>query len=179
MDIVNFIQKKNLLKEIKILKRKAFHDERGFFSRLFCKKKIKIKNFKFNIKQINLSYNNSRGVIRGFHYQDLRCKEGKIILCLKGKIFDVVVDVRKKSKTYLKSFSVNLTENNNLILYIPPGFAHGFQTLEKNTLVLYLHNKFFNKKIYRTINPLDSKLGINWPVQNKIISKKDVNKKFL
>ena len=100
-------------------------------------------------------------------------------MCLKGKIFDVIVDIRKNSKTYLKSYSILLSDTNNLILYIPPGYAHGFLTMTNNADILYLHNKFFNNKIYRTLNPLDKKIDIKWPIKKKILSKKDLNKKHL
>ena len=179
MEIKKILSKNKVFKEIKIFKKESFKDNRGYFSRAFCEKEFQKNNIKFLIKQINFSYNKSKGIIRGMHYQDFFSKEAKIVICLKGKIHDVVVDIRKNSSTYLKSFSLILSEENKKVLFIPPGFAHGFQTIKENTEILYLHNKKFNKKIYRTINPLDAKLNISWPIKNKIISKKDISKKYL
>jgi dTDP-4-dehydrorhamnose 3,5-epimerase len=179
MEIKKISFKNKVFKEIKIFKKEIFRDNRGCFTRIFCEKEFQKNDIKFQIKQINFSSNKSKGIIRGMHYQDFFSKEAKIVICLKGRIHDVVVDIRKNSQTYLKSFSLILSENNNKVLYIPPGFAHGFQTLENDTEILYLHNKNFNKKIYRTINPLDTKLNIKWPIKKKIISKKDLSKKYL
>ena len=180
MEINNIKFKKKLIfKEIKIFKKTAFKDKRGIFSRTFCKKEFLKSKINFIPKQINFSNNKTAGTIRGLHYQDINSKEAKIVTCLNGKIFDVLIDIRKNSKTYLKSFSIILSESNNLILYIPPGFAHGFQTMSHNTSVLYLHNQFFKKKIYRTFNSLDKKFNIKWPIKKKILSKKDRNKKFI
>ena len=111
------------------------------------------------------------------HYQDEKSKEAKLVTCLNGKILDVIVDIRKKSKNYLKYCSVILSKENNYMLYIPPGFAHGFQSMKSESDILYIHNQFFNKSIYRTLNPLDKKLKIKWPISKIIISKKDRNKK--
>ena len=179
MEIKEVKINKKLFKEIRVFKKKIFKDKRGTFSRTFCNKEFLKARVNFLPKQVNFSKNTKKGIIRGLHYQDLISKEYKIVTCLNGKIFDVVVDIRKKSKTYLKSFSIVLSDSNNLILYIPPGFAHGFQTLTKNVDVLYLHNKFFNKSIYRTINPMDKKVKIKWPINKKILSKNDRNKKLL
>lgn len=173
------LKKKAVFSDFKVLKKKNFIDQRGVFSRTFCKNDFKKAGIKFEPKQINFSKNKLKGTIRGLHFQDIKSKESKLVVCLKGKIFDVIVDIRKNSKTYLKSYSIVLSDTNNLILYIPPGYAHGFQTMTNNVDVLYLHNKFFNNKIYRTLNPLDKKIDIKWPIKKIILSKKDLNKKHL
>lgn len=171
------IKKKKFFKELKLFKRNSFNDNRGSFSRIFCKKQFRKVHINFNPKQINFSKNKLKGTIRGMHYQDEKSNEAKLVTCLNGKIFDVVVDIRKKSKNYLKHCSIILSKDNKYVLYIPPGFAHGFQSIKNNSEILYFHNQFFNKKIYRTINPLNKILKIRWPVKKMIISKKDQDKK--
>ena len=163
---------KTYIKDLLIIDGKQHDDNRGYLRELTSEKEIGNK-FKFTIVS-----KSKKNVLRGLHFQTKK-PQGKYVTILKGKILDVVVDLRKKSKTFGKSFSVILSEKNCRGLYIPPGFAHGFQTLEGDTEILYLHNKNFNKKIYRTINPLDIKLNIKWPIKKKIISKKDLNKKYL
>jgi dTDP-4-dehydrorhamnose 3,5-epimerase len=173
------LHKQTPFRDIRVFKKKIFKDRRGVFSRIFCKNNFEKAGVKFQTKQINFSINAKKGTIRGLHYQDFKLKEAKVVTCLKGKIFDVIVDIRKNSKTYLKSFSIVLSDKNNLILYIPPGYAHGFQTIKNNVYILYLHNKFFDKKTYKTLNPLDKRVDIKWPISKKIISSKDKNKKNL
>ena len=170
-------KKKNFFKELKLFKRNSFNDNRGSFGRIFCKNQFRKAKIDFNPKQVNFSKNKFRGTIRGMHYQDEKSKEAKLVTCLTGKILDVIVDIRKQSKNYLKYCSVILSKENNYVLYIPPGFAHGFQSMKSESDILYIHNQFFNKSIYRTLNPLDKKLKIKWPISKIIISKKDRNKK--
>ena len=158
---------------------KKIIDKRGFFFKIFNYQDFKKTNFKHSIKQVNISNNIKKGTVRGLHYQVNKFKEQKIITCLQGSIFDVLIDTRKSSSSYLKYFSVILSEKNQKILIIPPGFAHGYQTLEKNTKVLYLHSNLYSKKNERTINVLDKKININWPIKIKQISNKDKMTKTL
>mgnify|MGYP001442543760 CR=1 FL=1 len=158
---------------------KKIIDKRGFFFKIFNYQDFKKTNFKHSIKQVNISNNIKKGTVRGLHYQVNKFKEQKIITCLQGSIFDVLIDTRKSSSSYLKYFSVILSEKNQKILIIPPGFAHGYQTLEKNTKVLYLHSNLYSKKNERTINVLDKKININWPIKIKQISNKDKMAKTL
>ena len=158
---------------------KKIMDKRGFFFKIFNYQDFKKTNFKHSIKQVNISNNIKKGTVRGLHYQVNKFKEQKIITCLQGSIFDVLIDTRKSSSSYLKYFSVILSEKNQKILIIPPGFAHGYQTLEKNTKVLYLHSNLYSKKNERTINVLDKKININWPIKIKQISNKDKMAKTL
>ena len=171
------VKKKGFFKELKLFKRNSFDDCRGSFSRTFCSKQFKKVKINFNPKQINFSKNKFKGTIRGMHYQDEKSKEEKLVTCLSGKIFDVVIDIRKKSKNYLKHCSIILSQDNNYVLYIPPGFAHGFQSMKNNSEILYIHSQYFNKKVYRTVNPLDKIFKIKWPISKITISKKDQNKK--
>ena len=119
------------------------------------------------------------GTIRGFHYQIKPYEETKIIKCIEGKIIDISIDMRKKSKTYLKLFKVELNHNDNKCLVIPEGFAHGFQALTNNCRLIYLHTNIFNKNKYRVISPLDKKLKIEWPIKKYILSKQDRDAKEL
>ena len=148
-------------------------DRRGSFSKLLSNisnKKIFKKN---RISEINLSINKKKGTIRGMHYQVGKYKEKKIIYCLQGKIYDVAININKNSDQYLKSQINILNSKLQKYIIIPEDYAHGFQTLEKNTILLYLHSKPFNKKYERRLNPLNKALKINWPIGNIIISQKD------
>ena len=162
-----------IINDIKILNFFQFSDARGIFSRKYCQDQLSKLNFK--IKQINYSKNNKKGTLRGLHFSINPSKEKKIVTCLTGEIFDVVVDMRTKSKTFKKSISIKLTENNSLGLYIPNGFAHGFQTLKNNTNLIYFHSDFYDHSLDRGVNPLDKDLNIKWPMKIAFMSEKDRN----
>lgn len=151
---------------LKIYQRKTFEDNRGYFRELFLEKILK-KKFVFDY--YSLSKNN---VIRGLHLQ-LKKPQGKLITVLSGKIFDVALDCRKKSKTFGKFFTIYLSENDNTSLYIPPGFAHGFCSLSKKSLLHYKCTNYRDIKSETGILWNDSELQINWPNNNFIISNKD------
>ncbi len=162
---------------MKIISKKIpkYHDNRGFFSKIYYQKNSEIKN----IKQVNLSLTKKKGTIRGLHLQLKKHKEIRIIKCVSGKIFDVVVDLRPNSRSFLKYKSKILTENDKVCIIIPKGFAHGFQTLAKNTKVLYLHDNNYSKNNELTVYPFDKKINIKWPLKVTKISNKDINgKKF-
>jgi dTDP-4-dehydrorhamnose 3,5-epimerase len=171
------IKKKTLPKELLLFKRPSFMDSRGDFQRIFDHNFFSSQLLVFKTKQINFSYNKLAGTIRGLHFQIPSFNENKIISCISGKIFDVIVDVRKKSKNYLKSYNVILSSKNKLSLFIPAGYAHGFQSLEDKTQIVYLHTKTFNKSLYRVINPFDKNINIKWKLKKFIISKQDKNKR--
>ena len=162
----------------KIIKNK-FSDDRGHFFRLFCEQEFKDQNMSNNLNQINLSTSAQKGTVRGLHYQTSPFSEQKIVTCIKGKIWDVAVDIRKESPTYLKWTSLELSAENYTSILIPEGFAHGFQTLESNSEILYFSSKPYMKEFERGINPLDKKLKIDWPIKISNISSKDKNQKFL
>ncbi len=153
-------------------------DERGSFSRIFCLNELN-KIFNENIKQINHSSTNKKGTVRGLHYQYEPFSEVKIVKCIKGSIFDIVVDMRQNSKTFLKTFSIKLTQENQKMLYIPKGFAHGFQTLENNTELFYLHSNIYTPSNEGALNAKDPSLDIKWPLNITNISKKDTEHKYL
>jgi dTDP-4-dehydrorhamnose 3,5-epimerase len=152
-------------------------DVRGEFCKIFDKKLFKKLNFK--IKEINFSYNKKKGTLRGIHFQDVPKNEEKLVCCVKGKVFDIVVNIQKKSKNFLNCKSFNLDENKKQILYIPKGYAHGFQTLCDDCTLVYLHSENFSKRLDRGFHALSKDLKIKWPIKKKIMSKKDKNfKKF-
>jgi dTDP-4-dehydrorhamnose 3,5-epimerase len=148
-------------------------DKRGSFTKLLSFKNYKKIFKKEKIIELNLSINKKKGTIRGMHYQVGKFKEKKVIYCLQGKVFDVAININKNSKQYLKTQTNILSDKSQKYIIIPKDYAHGFQTLENNTILLYLHSKPFNKKYEKTLNPLNKILKINWPIKKIIISRKD------
>jgi len=157
---------KTNFKDLFIFKNKLFRDKRGYFKELIKEKKIKNK---FPFKVISFSKKN---VIRGLHIQTKK-SQGKFISVIKGKIFDVALDLRKNSKTFGKFFSCVLSEKNSKSIYIPPGFAHGFCTLDTENYVTYSCTQYRNSRSERAIKYNDQRLNIKWPIKKPIVSKKD------
>ena len=157
---------KTNLNGLKIFEDKVNVDTRGYLKELFKKQKIN-KNFKFEF--VSLSKKN---VVRGLHFQ-IKKPQAKFISVLSGKIFDVVVDLRKKSKTFGKTFKIILSEKNCLSLYIPEGFAHAYFSYDKLNVVYYKLNNYYKPNFESGINLMDKKLKISWPSKNYEISKKD------
>lgn len=160
-------------------KRKHLDDDRGFFGRLFCSDEFNKVGLKARFVQVNHSKTKNKGTIRGMHFQYPPYTESKIITCIKGEVFDVAVDIRQNSKTFLQWYSVLLSENNLKGIYIPDGFAHGFQTLNDDCQLLYMHSNVYEKSSEGAINPMDSKLGIKWPYKVSEISRRDANHPML
>jgi dTDP-4-dehydrorhamnose 3,5-epimerase len=159
-----------------ILEREEFKDKRGSFSRQFCKKELANYGLDFDIKQCNLSKNYNKGVLRGLHYQKEPYPEIKIVSCFTGAIYDVLVDMRTDSTTYLKWIATELTEEKCNMLYIPAGVAHGFLTLRENSTVYYQLGEFFVPDYYTGVRYNDPKLNIKWPAcENIIINERDAN----
>lgn len=156
-----------------IIEPEFLQDERGFFARSFCKEEFQNHGLETGIVQCNISYNKKKGTLRGMHYQAPPFEEVKIVSCIKGSIYDVVVDLRKDSKTYCRWFSEELREDNFKMMYIPKGCAHGFQTLEDETIVYYQMTEFYHPECARGVRWDDPVFGIEWPIQRLIISKKD------
>lgn len=149
-------------------------DFRGSFSRQFCKKEMEKLGIDFEICQCNISQNPKAGTLRGMHYQKEPYPEIKMVSCTQGKIFDCIVDLREDSPTYLKWQGFELSEDNNRMLYIPSGCAHGFQTLEDNSTVYYQLGEFFMPEYYSGVRWNDPKIGIEWPrTENRIINDRD------
>ena len=160
--------RKSKFKDLLIISNTSFKDKRGYFKELLKEKKLK-KRFPFLVMSFS-----KKNVIRGLHLQK-RNSQGKFISVIKGKIFDVVVDLRKNSKTYGKYLSTILSEKNSKSIFIPPGFAHGFCTLSKENYVVYSCTKYRDEKSEIGIKFNDQDLKINWPIKKPIISNKDKN----
>jgi len=156
-----------------IIELETKEDERGFFARTYCKREFEKVGLDFEVVQANLSWNNSKGTLRGMHYQAAPHAEAKLVQCVKGKLYDVIVDLRKGSETYCCWQGVELSEENGRLIYVPEGFAHGFQTLEDETAVYYMMSAFFNSESARGVRWNDPAFGIKWPLEEKIISSKD------
>lgn len=165
-------------KDLYIIEPNSFKDERGIFSRIFCEDELK-DIFKFNIKQINHSVTNKKGTVRGLHFQYEPYSEIKMVKCIKGAILDIVVDIRGDSLTFLQHFSVELTKQNQKMIYIPKGFAHGFQTLKDNTELLYFHSSVYVPQNEGALNINDPTLNIKLPLEISSISNKDKTHKFI
>ncbi len=150
-------------------------DDRGFFARIFCQNELITVNKAKNILQMNISYTRKKGTIRGLHYQIPPFQEDKLVRCIKGSIYDVIVDLRKNSATYGKWISVTLHSSKLNSLYIPRGMAHGFQTLEDNCEVLYSHTEIHSPDSERGLKFSSKELGIVWPLPPKNLSKRDTN----
>jgi len=156
----------------------AFSDERGSFSRLYCQEELEDITC-MSIKQVNHSLTKKRGTVRGLHFQYEPNAEEKIVQCIRGSVFDVVVDIRKDSPTFLKVFSVNLTQKNKKMIYIPKGFAHGFQTLENDTELLYFHSSVYKPSNEGAIHIKEPLLEIEWPLKIQNLSQRDNEHAFL
>ena len=150
-------------------------DERGYFSRSFCSNEFQKKGLDFNMVQTNISFSKKKFTLRGMHFQKNGHEEAKLIRCIKGKIIDTVIDLRPSSKSYCQHVSIELSENDLKLIYVPKFFAHGFITLEENTEVLYQVSAFYNKENESGIRWNDPFFKLNWPTKNPIISEKDNN----
>ena len=148
-------------------------DNRGFFSRFFCEKEFSKHGLNTSWVQINNSLTKNIGTLRGLHFQREPYAEIKLVRCLKGAIWDVVVDLRDKSETFGKWFGATLSEENRTMMYVPKGFAHGFISLEPNTEILYLVSNFYEPKLEGDLIWNDPDVAINWPIQPSVISEKD------
>ena len=148
-------------------------DERGLFSRTFCKNVFEEHGLRSEVAQCNLSYNARRGTLRGMHYQAEPFAEAKLVQCVRGSFYDVIIDLRGDSETYSQWIGVELSAAKGCMLYVPEGFAHGFQTLEDHTAVYYHMFQFFAPHFARGVRWNDPAFGIKWPLENPIMSEKD------
>jgi dTDP-4-dehydrorhamnose 3,5-epimerase len=148
-------------------------DDRGFFARSLCARELKAAGIDLHIVQSSISFNRTRGTLRGLHYQASPCEEAKLVRCTAGSVLDVVVDIRDTSDTYLQWETFSLTSTNRTTLYIPPGFAHGFQTLEDASEVFYQMSQFYSAEHARGLRWDDPAIGIAWPIANPILSGRD------
>jgi dTDP-4-dehydrorhamnose 3,5-epimerase len=172
----NFINTK--FEGLYVVERSPISDSRGYFERAFCHEEFSNYGDSSTV-QINRSFTIDPGVIRGMHFQKSPYAEQKIVTCLAGKIFDVVIDTREESLTYRQWFGIELSAERPLSVLIPAGFAHGFQTLSENCLVEYFVNAPFTPNAENGINAMDPKIAISWPLPCSGMSDKDRKIPFL
>jgi dTDP-4-dehydrorhamnose 3,5-epimerase len=160
-----------------LIKPSVYEDERGFFFESYNIEKLEKAGIDVIFKQDNVSKSH-KGVLRGLHFQNPPFEQGKLVRVLRGAVLDVVVDIRKNSTTYGKWTSITLTEENHLIYWIPPGFAHGFLTLDDDTVFTYKCTEVYNKESEGSIRWNDPDLGIEWGTAKPLMSEKDKNAPF-
>jgi len=168
---------------LKLIEHQCLGDSRGFLSRLFCAEELAIAGWHKPIAQINYTYTTQRGTVRGLHYQQSPHAEMKLVTCLQGEIWDVAVDLRHDSPTFLQWQAENLSASNCKAMLIPEGFAHGFQALTDDVQLLYCHSAAHNPEAEAALNVQDPRLAINWPLAITELSIRDakyplVNAKF-
>lgn len=168
------IFKETKLKDAYIIELEKIGDERGFFSRVWCAKEFEAHGLVTRIAQANMSFNQEKGTLRGLHYQRPPHEEVKLMRCTRGAVFDVIVDLRPDSPTYLDWLGVELTADNYKMLYVPENFAHGYQTLTDNAEVFYPTSQFYAPQAEAGIRWNDPTLAIEWPITPpQVISDKD------
>ena len=148
-------------------------DERGFFARSWCREEFAKHGLNPDLAQCSISFNKKHGTLRGMHYQAKPHEETKVVRCTRGAIYDVIVDLRPESSTFRKWIAVELSADNRRMLYVPPGFAHGFQSLVDDTEVFYQISTFYHPESARGARWDDPAFGIEWPVTKQVISDKD------
>jgi dTDP-4-dehydrorhamnose 3,5-epimerase len=161
------------LKGAFIIEPERIEDERGFFARTWCQSEFEARDLDARLVQCNISYNAKKGTLRGMHYQVAPYEETKLVRCTMGALYDVIVDLRPDSSTFKQWIAVNLTAENRRVLYIPGGFAHGFQTLEDGTEVFYQMSEIYHPESARGVRWDDPSFDIEWPAEPTLISARD------
>jgi dTDP-4-dehydrorhamnose 3,5-epimerase len=156
-----------------VVRSRRLSDERGYFERAFCSSEFEGANVRFDVSQVNLSYNRQRGTVRGMHWQAAPSGEQKLVRCVAGAVFDVVVDLREGSSTRYRWFGVELSAEASTALFIPTGFAHGFQTLSDDAELLYLMDGRYVPEAARGLRWDDPSIAIAWPLPATVISDRD------
>lgn len=163
------------LKDAYIIEPEPFADRRGKFSRIFCQNELKQIGLEKQIVQINHSLTVQKGAIRGMHYQKPHKAEIKMVKCISGAVFDVIADLRKGSETFLKWHGEVLSAENMKMMFVPEGFAHGFQTIEENSELLYFHTEFYSPEHEGGIRYNDPATHISWHLEITDVSERDQN----
>jgi len=161
------------LKGAFVVELEPIEDERGFFARSFCEREFSERGLAARFVQCNVSFNRSKGTLRGMHYQAEPHPEAKLVRCTAGAIFDVIVDIRPDSPTIYKWFGTDLSASNRRMLYIPAGFAHGFQCLVDGAEVFYQMSEFYHPECAGGLRWDDPRLGIEWPLPDPTVSQRD------
>ena len=164
------------LKGAYVIEVEPIADERGFFARSWCQKEFAEHGLNPNLVQCNISFNLKKGTLRGMHYQAEPHGEAKLVRCIKGGIYDVIIDLRPDSLTFQEWFGIELNSENRKMIYIPEGMAHGCQTLADNTEVFYQMSEFYYSELARGVRWDDASFRIDWPeISQRVISEKDRN----
>ena len=161
------------LKGAFIIEPDRIEDDRGFFARTFCRQEFEKHGLNPNLVQCSVSFNTEKGTLRGMHYQAKPHEEVRLVRCTRGALYDVILDLRPDSSTFKQWFAVELTAENRTMVYIPEGFAHGFQALEDNTEVFYQMSEFYHPERARGVRWDDPAFGIKWPITITVIADKD------
>lgn len=156
-----------------VIEPERLQDNRGFFARIFDDQEFQARGLESVMKQCSISFNRERGVLRGLHFQSFPHQETKLIRCTKGRIFDVIVDLREESKTYLKHYAQELDADDRISLLAPPGSAHGFLTLEPETEVQYFISTPYVADFQGGLRWDDPSLRIEWPLKPEFVSDRD------
>lgn len=167
------------LANLTLIRQQPCEDARGSFARLFCGKEFSEIGLTKPIVQINYSITHGKGVVRGMHFQHAPHAETKVVTCLRGEVFDVAADLRPDSPTFLHWYGAVLSAENRQALYIPEGFAHGFQTLEDDCDLIYLHTDYYEPASEGALNAADPRLGIIWPLPITELSERDCTHPFI
>lgn len=152
-------------------------DDRGFFARAFCEKEFAGQTLATCFVQVNNSLSAIQGTLRGMHYQLAPKAEVKLVRCIRGALYDVILDLRQDSPTFGQSFGAELTAENRRMMYVPKGFAHGFVTLQENTEAFYFVDEFYSPEHERGVRWNDPRFDIQWPIEPVVLSDKDRNQR--
>ncbi|HTT22820.1 MAG TPA: dTDP-4-dehydrorhamnose 3,5-epimerase [Candidatus Sulfotelmatobacter sp.] len=161
------------LKDAFVIEPERHADKRGFFARTYCEKEFQSHGLNSRYVQCSVSFNLLKGTLRGMHFQTAPYEEAKLIRCTRGSIYDAIIDLRRESPTFKKHIAVVLSAENGKMLYVPEGFAHGFQTLEDNSEVFYQISQFYAPEHARGVRWNDPAFGIEWPADERIILERD------
>jgi dTDP-4-dehydrorhamnose 3,5-epimerase len=168
---MKFVEMK--LKGAFIIETECFEDERGFFALIWSREDFARRGLEFEVAECNISFNKTKGTLRGIHYQEEPHGQAKVVRCTSGAIYDVLIDLRPASETFKQWDAVELTGSNRLMVYVPRGFAHGFQTLEDSSEVLYQMSSPYVPESGRGVRWNDPVFGIEWPDDQRIIIARD------
>jgi len=164
------------LKGAFVIEMERREDIRGFFARTWCENEFRFHGLNISMVQGNTAYSKVMGTLRGMHLQKAPYEEAKLIRCIRGAVYDVIIDLRPRSLTFKQWFALELDEESNLMIFVPEGFAHGYQTLRDNTEVFYLVSQFYSPQCETGVRYDDPAFQIQWPIQNiTVISEKDKN----
>jgi dTDP-4-dehydrorhamnose 3,5-epimerase len=169
------IYKQTPLRDAHVIELEKRADERGFFARVFCEQEFTKQGLVDRFVQVNDSFASTKGTLRGLHYQLPPHAEVKLVRCIRGALYDVILDVRKESPSFGRHFGVELTAKNRKMLYVPTGFAHGFITLEDDTEVFYFASSAYAPDFERGVRWNDPSFEIRWPLEPTVMSEKDRN----